>query len=212
MKTLRHHNKSGIYKITAVHSGEFYIGSSSNICARWNRHVCDFRKNEHSNKHLQNIWNKYGEGCFVFDLVEYVEKDVLVSAEQKYIDELKPALNIRTIAELNLGLKHSDEAKAKMAMAKIGKKASAETRAKLSAIRTGKPIKKQSEESKLANAKRQAKFTDEEIRQIKWLAWLGLSTKEIAKKFDVVHTTIYKIITNKKRAYSHVDFKVALPT
>lgn len=198
--------KSGIYKITAIHSGEFYIGSSNDIRVRWNRHKCDLRQKIHGNKHLQNIYNKYGEDCFIFEMVELVTKDILIKTEQKYLDELKPQLNIRPIAELNLGLKHTEEAKAKMSKAKLGKKASPETRAKLSEIRKGKKIAKRSEQSIMENARRQAKFTDKEIWQMKWLSWLGLSSNEIARKFDINGTTAHRIITNKKKAYIHVNF------
>jgi group I intron endonuclease len=203
--------KCGIYKITAVHNGKFYIGSSADIRVRWNRHNCDFRKNIHSNKLMQNIYNKYGKDSFVFEIVELIEKQFLIETEQKYIDKLNPDLNIRLIAETNLGLKHTDKAKAKMAKAKLGTKATAETKAKLSAIRKGKPIAKHTEEVAIANAKRQANFTDDQVWQMKWLNWLGLSSWEIARQFNVVNTTIYRIVNNKKRAYVHVDFNPAFP-
>lgn len=202
--------KTGIYKITAIHSGEFYIGSSNDIRVRWNRHKCDLRKNIHGNKHLQNIYNKYGKDCFVFEIIELTTKDMLIQTEQKYLDNLKPQLNIRPIAELNLGLKHTEEAKIKMSKAKLGKKASLETKAKLSEMRKGKSIAKQSEESKLANARRQAKLTDFQVWQIKWLSFLGLSSNEIARCFDIDNSVICKIVKNKKKAYCHVKFNPSM--
>ena len=56
----------GIYKITNKQNEKFYIGSSTNIEMRWCAHKSCLRRNVHSNQHLQNAWNKYGneEGEF----------------------------------------------------------------------------------------------------------------------------------------------------
>ena len=69
--------KSGIYKITALHSGEFYIGSSNDIKRRWERHRHYFKINQHQNRLLQRIYNKYGKDNFTYEIVEYVEKEKL---------------------------------------------------------------------------------------------------------------------------------------
>jgi len=203
--------KSGIYKITAIHNGEFYIGSSNDIQRRWERHRHYLKNNCHQNKILQRIYNKYGKDCFTFEVVEYIEKENLQKLEQQYMDNLNPSLNLRKIAISNQGLKHSDEAKEKMRQAHLGKKLSEEHRQKLSKAFKGKKLPKHSEQQKDANAKRQAKFNDEQIWQIKWLGWLGLSCSEIAQRFDVVNTTIWTILNNKKRAYNHVDFDPSFP-
>ena len=57
---------SGIYKITNKTNGNYYIGSASIICNRWWIHISKLRKNCHSNKYLQNAFNKYGESNFEF--------------------------------------------------------------------------------------------------------------------------------------------------
>jgi group I intron endonuclease len=206
--------KSGIYKITAIHNGEFYIGSSKDIRVRWNRHACDFRKNEHGNKRMQNIYNKYGQDCFKFEILEeiiFTNKENLIELEQKYLDNLNPALNSRKLADANIGLKHTDEAKEKMRQSHLGKQHSEVTKEKLSKAIKGKPQRKRNECEKMQNAKNQATFNDKQVWQIKWLAWLGLSSSEIAKQFNVANTTIWKIINNKKKAYIHVDFNHSVP-
>jgi group I intron endonuclease len=206
--------KSGIYKITAIHNGEFYIGSSKDIRVRWNRHACDFRKNEHGNKRMQNIYNKYGQNCFKFEIVEeiiFTNKENLIELEQKYLDNLNPALNSRKLADANIGLKHTDEAKEKMRQAKLGKKLSDAHKQSLSKASSGRKSAKHTEETKNAIAKNKAKLTDEQVWQMKWLNWLNLSSWEIARQFGIVNTTVHRIVNNKKRAYIHVDFNHSVP-
>ena len=56
--------KGGIYKITNIIKGNFYIGSSINVEKRMYEHKRMLRKNKHTNIHLQRSWNKYGEKDF----------------------------------------------------------------------------------------------------------------------------------------------------
>jgi group I intron endonuclease len=200
---------SGIYKITAIHNNEFYIGSSKDITRRWERHRNCLRKNKHQNRFMQRIFDKYQEGCFVFEILEIT--DELELREQYYMDLLNPSLNLRKIAKNNSGLKHTEKAKQKMRDAHLGKKLSDEHKSKIGNSCRGKKIKKKTETQILNNAKSQAKLTDEQVYQIKWLGWLGLSTNEIARPFNIANTTVFKIIKGYKKAYNHVTFNPSLP-
>lgn len=62
-----------IYKIRNVVNGKFYVGSSINSKLRFRQHRKLLRGNRHHCKHLQAAWNKYGEDCFKFEIVEHVE-------------------------------------------------------------------------------------------------------------------------------------------
>lgn len=73
---------SGIYKITNTVNNKVYIGSSSFIQARFRTHKRHLRKNMHENKHLQNSYNKYGENCFSFEIIEKCEVENLIPREQ----------------------------------------------------------------------------------------------------------------------------------
>ena len=53
-------------------------------------HYCLLCKNEHHNSHLQNAWNKYGEGNFIFEIIELCDIRDQFVLEQKYLDEYKP--------------------------------------------------------------------------------------------------------------------------
>lgn len=84
--------KSGIYKITNIVSGKFYIGSSKDIDWRWYCHKHYLKTGQHRNPKLQHSWNKHGEGKFIFEIVEEVKpvEKILLEREQYHLDLLKP--------------------------------------------------------------------------------------------------------------------------
>lgn len=85
----------GIYKIMCAESEKFYIGSSENIEGRWIQHKSRLKHNRHENIYMQRTYNKYGPDCFEYSIVEIVDEMInLLTIEQKYLDELKPLLNI----------------------------------------------------------------------------------------------------------------------
>lgn len=157
---------SGIYRITQISTGLFYIGSSIDISTRWRQHKYAFRKPESrsTNPRLTEAWNICGESDFIFEIIETCEptKAILLEREQHYIDTLKPALNIAPKAGSRLGSKASAETKAKMSTAMVGKNVgkirSAETREKLRETATN--ISDETRE-KMAAAKRGRKFSEE---------------------------------------------------
>lgn len=108
-------NKSGVYKIENLINHKKYVGSSVNIYKRWKEHIQKLRNNKHHSIYLQNAWNKYGEGNFKFEVIQYVEdENELINREQYWIDELgtyKYEYNECQIAGSPLGFKHSDETK-----------------------------------------------------------------------------------------------------
>lgn len=76
-----------IYQIRNIITDAVYLGSvlKRNPQDRWVRHRKDLRGNHHHSQHLQRAWNKYGEGNFVFEVIESNVKDVL-SREQWHLD------------------------------------------------------------------------------------------------------------------------------
>ena len=60
----------GIYMIKNLINNKIYIGKSKDIVRRWYEHKSDLRHNHHDNCYLQNSWNKYGESCFEFNIIE----------------------------------------------------------------------------------------------------------------------------------------------
>ena len=86
--------KSGIYKITNIESGKFYIGSSKNIEKRFSDHSRDLRKNEHQNIILQRSWNLHGSGSFVFEIMEECDPQECLKREQYYLDLMMPYMGV----------------------------------------------------------------------------------------------------------------------
>lgn len=80
----------GIYKITNIVNGKFYIGSSKNINNRKNRHASSLRCGKHHSTHLQRAFDKYGHEKFKFEVVERCKEGELIEREQYYLDLLKP--------------------------------------------------------------------------------------------------------------------------
>ena len=80
----------GVYKITNLVNGKFYIGSSKNIMKRFKEHKSDLNEQMHDNLHLQNAWNQYGEGNFKFEIIEECEPSMQFEREQFYLNAFNP--------------------------------------------------------------------------------------------------------------------------
>ena len=77
-----------IYKIRNVVNNKFYVGSTIHKKVRFREHRKQLRKGRHHCKHLQAAWNKYGEECFKFEVVEEVSSDKsLVAAENIWLSQ-----------------------------------------------------------------------------------------------------------------------------
>jgi len=136
---------SGIYKIVNKVNGKYYIGSSNDLLGkygRWYEHRSNLVKNRHTNKKLQNSWNKYGEHNFEYLLIEVVDDDKLLIVEQKYLDILKQDNTLDNDTHYNLTYDATSPMKGKVPWNKgtkglqvshnKGKKLSLETKKKIS--------------------------------------------------------------------------------
>jgi group I intron endonuclease len=80
--------KNVIYKIRNVVNEHYYVGSTVDSRKRFWEHRKDLRLGRHVCIRLQRAWNKYGEDCFKFEIVEQLSsREELYPAEQKWLDE-----------------------------------------------------------------------------------------------------------------------------
>lgn len=64
---------TAIYKIKNLFNDKIYVGSAINFQRRIGEHTGLLNRNKHHSKYLQNSWNKYGDKCFVFEIIERVD-------------------------------------------------------------------------------------------------------------------------------------------
>lgn len=157
-----------LYKITNVVNGKFYVGSTGNARERFRQHRNKLRRGVHHCAHLQAAWNKYGEDCFKFSIIEHIESmEALVEAENKWlIDHVgkencynagtradAPMRGRSGVAHPNFGKPQTSEQKAQISATlkefyaadyfnhpRVGKTHSEETKAKISASKKANPV------------------------------------------------------------------------
>ena len=92
----------GVYKITNIITGDFYIGSSKNVRSRWAVHKCHSTWKNYPNNPMYLDMQKYGVDNFVFEVLEVVEQDKLKVTEQQFIEKLQPTYNSNNAKGLNI--------------------------------------------------------------------------------------------------------------
>jgi group I intron endonuclease len=144
--------KPGIYAIININNRHFYIGSAVNLSDRKRKHFSDLSKNKHVNSHLQNAYNCYGADAFRFAIIDRIaNKEDLISREQHYIDTLNPEYNIARVAGSNIGMKFTDEHKAKIGKASKGRTHKEESKIKIGEASKGRE-KSEETRNKLSEA------------------------------------------------------------
>lgn len=138
--------QAGIYKITNLVNGKFYIGSAAGkegIRGRIGTHKSRLKNNKHCNEYLQSAWNKYGEENFKSEVLEIVEnKNIIIEREQYYLDLYKPynriiGYNLSPTAGSQIGYKHTKKTITKIS----GRKCNKESKKLMSLSHIGKSSK-----------------------------------------------------------------------
>lgn len=133
---------SGIYQITNKENGKAYIGSAVNLRARWVKHRSELVRGVHHSRYLQNAWDKYGADAFECKLLLVCDKTNLLMYEQRCLDGFKPEYNCAPTAGSCLGVKQTDEFKARVSRQWKGVSPSEETRRKISETLKGRKLGK----------------------------------------------------------------------
>lgn len=174
--------KSGIYVIVNLKNGKKYLGSAKKLERRFKYHFYMLARNMHSNKHLQNAFNKFGENNFEFKIIEFCNKESCLNIEQKYLDEIFSMINhddfyyniAKNATSPMLGLKLSPEACLKVSKAFKGKSHTEEAKEKNRQAHLGK---KHTEESK--NKIKNSLIGSKNPRYISKIMAQNILTKEV---------------------------------
>lgn len=206
---------SGIYRITNVINGNFYIGSSSNIRRRVIEHISTLRHHK-GLRVLQRAWDKYGVDNFVVDVVELCLPAIRLDREQHYLDTLNPKYNIAINAHASTsGLPVTHLVREKISKALHRKFTKKQLKDRCDYMRTFK--QPSTDEYKQETSKRVTeKWKDQEFREknlksrqgkntnavvtptlvlkIRNLYRNGMTVKAIAKKMNLKNSTTKAIV------------------
>jgi len=177
---------SGVYTITNITNGKYYVGSSNNIKRRWRHHKDTLRRGAHPNKYLQRAFNKYGENNFLFEVIDLTEEYIL--KEQEMLDQnFEATYNIAIVAGAPMtGKKHTEKVKKLLSKKLSGK----------NHPHYGKPV--DIEWRRKISLSKKAR-TDEEEIQI-YNRWKSGETKNaIAKSVGCHPNTIKRVIDRVER-------------
>lgn len=190
--------KAGIYQIKNTVSQKVYIGLSKNIEGRFVKHLQRLRKNTHRNKHLQSAFNKYGEDCFEFEILEECDEDSLSEKEKQWISETKSCNNKYGYNKTfggEFGKLHPDIYKRYSEMYK-GRPISEEQKRQISKTLTGRKQPRQDVENR---AKSIRKLDDKTEQEIVDLSEYGFSYKVISEMYGVKETLPRSIMIRYRR-------------
>lgn len=188
----------GIYQIRNIVNNNVYIGSAIDFYQRRKKHFNSLKNKTHHSRHLQNAINKYGIENFIFEKLANCPNEYLLKLEQWFINEIKPNYNICITAGSSLGLKRSDEVKAKYSIAQtgnkkfLGKKHSKETKNKFSEIRKGIiPINA----ILVSSQKRKVKIVQMDLLGVEIKVWDSI--KEAGVSLNIPATNICQAVNGK---------------
>jgi group I intron endonuclease len=208
-------NVSGVYQIRNMVNGRLYVGSAVRIWSRWTIHRRQLNRGTHHSVVLQRAWNKYGEDSFDFSVLEFCDLDRLIEVEQSFIDGLSPDYNIAPSAGSQLGYRHSEESRAKMAEAArrtrnfTGKRHSEESKRRISEAKSGVSQKMDSVDKRTASIKARGvwpssrRFTEDQVRSIREQIASGVKQVALCSLYGVSSGVISEISTRK--AYGWVN-------
>lgn len=194
-KFFRKKSKDGvIYKITNLINGDFYIGSSTNLYKRYYTHLNHMRTSRKTCVKLNRAVQKHGEENFKFEIIARCPVEYVLKLEQWFLINLNPKYNIAKIAGSNLGVKRSEEVRAKRSLIQKENWKNDDYKKH--------HLEKLSSNWKKGSAHHGAKINDDVVRQIKTLLSEGFTCKDVATRLTVSHHTVKDIKRNK--TWKHV--------
>ena len=210
-------NKSGIYRIRSLVNDKVYIGSAVNIYNRWHHHKHYLVRGTHANSKLQRFVNKHGFDSLVFEVIELCDKEKLIGREQVFIDKEKPFFNVCQVAGNTLGVRPTEEARARLSASRkekptsgmLGKKHTKETKDAISAKAKERGLhpafkaaskaantgKRHTNEHRAKVALKQRKITPEQAQEVLTALSNGELQVTLAKRYNVSQRVICRVHT-----------------
>ena len=181
----------GIYCIKNLVTLKVYIGQSTSCKRRMTDHKYMLRKNEHDNEYLQFAWNKYGETNFEFSILETCEEQDLDDREIFYIRKFNSTNRDYGYNRESGGLSN--------------RKWCRESRDKCTGVNNpmyGKHHTKECKEYiKQRNQGINSDWTEEFVIKLKLELAQGVPYRELARKYGIDHSRVYKILQGKNWAW-----------
>lgn len=99
--------QKGVYKITCLTTGKFYIGSTTvSFYTRLYSHICRLRAGKSLSKKLQRAYNKYGEDNFIISIIEVLEENKEIRERESFyiktLFKLEKSVNYFNLYSLNI--------------------------------------------------------------------------------------------------------------
>lgn len=199
---------SGVYAIRL--EDRCYVGSSRNVRKRWQEHRSKLNRGIHCNAKLQSAWSAAGAGAFRFEVLEVVVDEArLLEREQHWITQSEASdrgFNLVPTAGSVLGMRHSPEARKRIAAAGVGRPVPEAVRAACSLRMKGNKLclgRVVSDETRarlsraLSLKPPVSKLTPEQVGEIRQLLRCGHSQRSIGRRFGVTGSTIGRIATGE---------------
>jgi hypothetical protein len=91
--------KIGVFQIRNTVNNKIFVESSTDLVAIWNRIRFQLNAGLHPNAGLQNDWQEFGVGCFVYEILSEIKQDDTKTMDYKkeakqleemYLEELQP--------------------------------------------------------------------------------------------------------------------------
>lgn len=213
-----------VYIIRNTVTGEFYIGGTTNLRARWQAHRHCLRYGKHPNRSLQAAWQAHGEAKFVctaLSLVQSSQRADIVEAEQFWLGKFAAAQNPRCYNTEGKAVIHpkrrlTDETRSRISRALKGKELSKEHRAALSAAHRGKRLSAEHREAigragrgkpgpkpTPDNLAKYRKLSPDQVRELRAAYEQGVNGPTLAARYSIGTSTVYRILN--REAYRGVQ-------
>ena len=102
--------QASIYTLRHLPTNRCYVGhTTQKPFDRLYGHLKDLVGGTHLSTFMQNVWNKYGNGEFEFELLEFCLIENRLDREQFWIDTLNSVFNIAKVAGSTYGTKRTFE-------------------------------------------------------------------------------------------------------